>query len=66
MISEKIQVNKMRENCNGLLRLTSSVCNGILTTYLILKNLMAYPRQNNLPVILRELERIGRALYTIE
>ncbi|MEC3573800.1 Tn3 family transposase [Bacillus thuringiensis] len=66
MISEKIQVNKIRENCDGLLRLTSSVCNGTVTASLIIKKLMAYPKQINLSVILCEIGRIERTLYTLE
>lgn len=66
MIGGTIQLKKIRENWDDLLRLISSVRNGTVTASLILKKLAAYPRQNSLSVALREIGRIERTLYTLE
>ncbi|XMA23507.1 Tn3 family transposase (plasmid) [Bacillus bombysepticus] len=66
MIGGTIQVKKIEENWDDLLRLISSVRNGTVTASLILKKLAAYPRQNSLSVALREIGRIERTLYTLE
>lgn len=66
MIGGTIPTKKIRENWDGLLRLTSSVRNGTVTASLIIKKLAAYPRQNSLSITLREIGRIERTLYTLE
>jgi TnpA family transposase len=66
MIGGTIQVKKIREHWDDLLRLTSSVRTGTVTASLILKKLASYPRQNGLSVALREMGRIERSLYTLK
>ncbi len=65
MISGKVNVKKIRENWDDLLRLNSSVRRGTVTVSLILKKLASYPRQNGLSWALRETGRIERTLYTL-
>ncbi|EOQ04930.1 Tn3 family transposase [Bacillus cereus] len=66
MIGGTIQVKKIKEYWDDLLRLTSSVRIGTVTASLILKKLASYPRQNGLSVALREMGRIERSLYTLK
>ncbi|MBM7585655.1 TnpA family transposase [Bacillus pakistanensis] len=66
MIGGTIQVKKIREHWDDLLRLTSSVRTGTVTASLILKKLASYPRQNGISVALREMGRIERSLYTLK
>lgn len=49
-----------------ILRLATSIKQGTVTASLMLRKLGSYPRQNGLAVALRELERIGRTLFTLE
>uniref|UniRef100_UPI00402A7CE3 Tn3 family transposase n=1 Tax=Bacillus sp. DX2.2 TaxID=3073452 RepID=UPI00402A7CE3 len=66
MIGGTIQVKKIRENWDDILRLISSVRQGTVTASLILKKLASYPRQNSLSVALREIGRIERSLYMLK
>ncbi|PGT99578.1 Tn3 family transposase [Bacillus cereus] len=66
MIGGTIQVKKIRENWDDILRLISSVRQGTVTASLILKKLASYPRQNSVSVALREIGRIERSLYMLK
>ncbi len=49
-----------------MLRLAASVRTGTVSASLILKRLGAYPKQNGLALVLREIGRIERTLYTLD
>ncbi|AAM26099.1 MULTISPECIES: Tn3 family transposase [Bacillus] len=66
MVGGTIQVKKIRENWDEILRLVSSVRQGTVTASLILKKLSSYPRQNSLCIALREIGRIERSLYMLK
>ncbi|MED3329728.1 Tn3 family transposase [Bacillus thuringiensis] len=66
MVGGTIQVKKIRENLDEILRLVSSVRQGTVTASLILKKLSSYPRQNSLSIALREIGRIERSLYMLK
>ncbi|HDR8117326.1 TPA: Tn3 family transposase [Bacillus cereus] len=52
LVGGTIQVKKIRENWDEILRLVSSVRQGTVTASLILKKLSSYPRQNSLSIAL--------------
>ncbi|MGF6766204.1 TnpA family transposase [Paraburkholderia sp. GAS33] len=56
----------IERECDDVVRLAASIQQGTVTASLILRKLSAYPRQNDLAVGLRELGRIGRALFILK
>ncbi|MDP9317432.1 MAG: Tn3 family transposase [Chloroflexota bacterium] len=61
----KVNVNRIADHWDDILRLATSIRLGTVTASLILRKLAAYPRQNGLAVALRELGRIERSLFTL-
>ena len=51
---------------DDVLRLAASVRTGTVSASLMLKRLGAYPRQNGLALVLREIGRIERTLFTLD
>lgn len=61
-----LNVKRMREQWDEILRLASSVRIGTVSASLILRKLSAYPRQNGLAWALRELGRLDRTLFELD
>ncbi len=61
----KVNVKRIADHWDDILRLATSIRLGTVTASLILRKLAAYPRQNGLAVALRELGRIERSLFTL-
>jgi TnpA family transposase len=66
MIGGNININKIRDHWQEILRFASSIKHGTVTASLILRKLGNYPRQNGLAVAIRELGRIERTLFALE
>lgn len=66
LLGERLQLDKIRQNWENILRLTSSIKMGTVQSSLMLKKLAAYPRQNSLAVALRELGRLERTLFILK
>jgi len=65
LIGGDVDVKRIAEQWDDLLRLLTSVRLGTVTASQILRKLAAYPRQNGLAVALREMGRIERTLYVL-
>ena len=65
LIGGTINQNQIRTNWNDVLRLATSIQQGIVTASLMVRKISSYPRQNGLAVALRELGRIERTLFTL-
>ncbi|MDQ5853037.1 MAG: Tn3 family transposase [Chloroflexota bacterium] len=66
LIGGTIQVRRIEEHWDELLRLMTSIRRGTVTASLMMRKLAAYPRQNGLALALREMGRIERTLYALE
>jgi TnpA family transposase len=66
IIGGSVNVKRIEQSWDDLLRLISSIGVGTVSASLILGKLAAYPRQNGLALALRELGRIERTLFTLE
>lgn len=64
LIGGKIDVKKIKNHWEDILRLAVSVRRGTVTASLILRRLASYPKQNGLAWALREIGRIERALFS--
>jgi TnpA family transposase len=65
VIGGTINLNHIRNNWDEILRLASSIQQGVVTASLMVRKIGSYPRQNGLSFALRELGRIERSLFTI-
>jgi len=65
LIGGEVNVKRIEEQWDDLLRLLVSVRLGTVTASQILRKLAAYPRQNGLAVALREMGRIEGTLYKL-
>ncbi len=65
LIGGKVNVKRIAEHWDDILRLATSIRLGTVTASLILRKLAAYPRQNGLAVALRELGRVDRSIFTL-
>ncbi len=63
MMGGMIQIKSIRDNCDALLRLVSSVRHGTVTASLIFKKLSSYPRQNSLGSVAKFEKSINRLIY---
>lgn len=66
LIGGTVQIKRIEQYWDDLLRLICSIGLGTASASLILGKLAAYPRQNGLALALRELGRIERTLFTLE
>jgi TnpA family transposase len=66
IIGGTVNVKRIEQSWDDLLRLISSIGLATVSASLILGKLAAYPRQNGLALALRELGRIERTLFTLE
>ena len=66
LIGGKIMERHIRPNWNDVLRLTTSIKQGVVTASLIIRKIGSYPRQNGLAIALRELGRIERTIFMLK
>lgn len=66
LLGGRINVKKIRDHWDDILRLAASTKRGTVTASLMLRKLGAYPRQNGLAWGLREIGRIEKTLFTLE
>lgn len=66
LIGGTVNVKHIRTHWGDILRLATSIRQGTVTASLMLRKLGSYPRQNGLAVVLRELGRIERSLFTLD
>jgi TnpA family transposase len=66
LIGGTINLDHIRAHWDEVLRLASSIRQGTVTAFLMLRKLGGYPQQNGLAIALRELGRIERTLFTLE
>ena len=66
LIGGKIMQKHIYPNWNDVLRLTTSIKQGVVTASLIIRKIGSYPRQNGLAVALRELGRIERTIFMLK
>lgn len=66
LLGKRIQEKQIVANWPELLRLAASVKHGQVSASGMLSKLAAYPRQNRLAAVLRDIGRIERALFTLE
>ena len=64
--SDRLNIKQIRAHWDEILRLATSIKQGTVTASLMLRKLGSYPRQNGLPVALRELGRIERTLFILD
>lgn len=62
MLRDSLNLKQIRDHWDEILRLATSIQQGLVTASLMLRKLGSYPRQNGLAVALRELGRIERTL----
>ena len=65
LIGGKINLNHIRSNWDEVLRLATSIQQGIVTASLIVRKIGSYPRQNGLAIALRELGKIERTIFML-
>ena len=65
-IAGRIDEELIRAHWDDLLRLATSIRTGTVSASLMLKRLGSYPRQNGLALVLREVGRIERSLFTLD
>ena len=65
LIGGKINLNLIRSNWDEILRLATSIKQGIVTASLIVRKIGSYPRQNGLAIALRELGKIERTIFML-
>lgn len=66
IIAGTINTKVIEENWSAVLRLATSIKQGIATASLLVKKLGSYPRQNSLALALREIGRIERSLFILQ
>jgi TnpA family transposase len=66
IIGGTINTKVIEENWSAVLRLATSIKQGIATASLLVKKLGSYPRQNSLALALREIGRIERSLFILQ
>jgi TnpA family transposase len=66
MIAGRINVALIRAHWSEILRIIASIRTGTVTASLIMRQLVAYPRQNGVAAALRELGRLERTLFTLD
>jgi TnpA family transposase len=66
LIGGELNVRRLGEQWEGVLRLATSIWQGTVTASLILSKLAAYPRQNSLAWALREQGRLEKTLWVLE
>ena len=64
--SDRLNIKAVRSHWDEILRFSTSIKQGTVTTSLMLKKIGSYSRQNGLSVALRELGRIERTLFILE
>jgi TnpA family transposase len=65
MIGGKINITHIRANWEEILRLATSIKQGIVTASLIVHKIGSYPRQNGIAIALRELGKIERTIFML-
>jgi TnpA family transposase len=66
LLGGELNVRRLGEQWDGVLRLATSIWQGTVTASLILSKLAAYPRQNSLAWALREQGRLEKTLWVLE
>jgi len=66
MIGGALNIKRIKEHWNEILRLAASIKNGTVTASLMLRKLGSYPRQNGLALVLREVGRLERTLFILD
>ncbi len=66
LIGGNIILKHIPPNWNDVLRMTTSIKQGIVTASLIVRKIGSYPRQNGLAIALRELGRIERTIFMLK
>ena len=65
LIGGTLNVKLIRDHWDDILRLATSIKQGVATASLLVRKLSSYPRQNGLAAALRELGRIERTLFIL-
>lgn len=65
LIGGKVNVNQIRSNWDEIVRLATSIQQGVVTASLIVRKIGSYPRQNGLAVALWELGKIERSIFML-
>jgi Tn3 transposase DDE domain len=65
LIGGKINLSLIRSNWDEILRLASSIKQGIVTASLMVRKIGSYPRQNGLATALGELGKIERTIFML-
>jgi len=65
LIGGKINHKQIPSSWDEVLRLVTSIKEGIVTASLIIRKLGSYPRQNSLAIALRELGKIERTIFML-
>lgn len=65
LIGGKINLNHIRSNWDDILRLATSIQQGVVTASLIVRKIGSYPRQNGLAIALRELGKIECTIFML-
>jgi len=66
IVGGSIDINRIQQEWDALLRLAASIKQGTVTSSLMLRKLASYPRQNGLALALREFGRIERTLFILD
>lgn len=66
LIGGSLNVRRLAEQWESMLRLACSIRQGTVSASLILSKLAAYPRQNSLAWALREMGRLEKTLFVLE
>ena len=66
LIGGMIQLKRLEDHWDDILRVLTSIRLGTVTASLLMRKLAAYPRQNALALALRDMGRIERTLYVLE
>ena len=66
MTGGTLNIEKIREHWNEIMRLAASIKHGTVTASLMLSKLGSYPRQNGLALALREFGRLERTLFILD
>jgi TnpA family transposase len=66
IIGGTINLKHIQTNWDDVLRLATSIQQGVVTASLLVRKIGSYPRQNGLALALRELGKIERTLFMLE
>ncbi len=66
MIAGRLNVGLMRAHWPEILRIATSIRTGTVTASLIMRQLVAHPRQNGVAMALREIGRLERSLFMLD